>query len=274
MGSTKALIAVILGLVSVSAVAADAVSPVEHPVAEAPQEYKVGPRDILQVEVFGEDDLTRKVVVTPSSMLKLPFIEEIYVGGMTTAEVEEALVVAFADGVLNNPQVAVEVLEHLSKSVEVYGVTKPGTYFLSQKTTLLEILAKAGWVDAKNSSRQVTVRRGGKQLLNVSFDSLMSTGEGNISLNQGDLIRVGEGQVIYVGGEVKKPGTVTWSAGLTVSAVILRAGGASDVAKLKGAYLIRNGERVSVNLSRIETGKDEDIAVEPEDRLYIPQSAF
>jgi protein involved in polysaccharide export with SLBB domain len=77
---------------------------------------------------------------------------------------------------------------------------------------------------------------------------------------------------VWVGGEVQRPGSIGYVDGLTVTQALMKAGGPTGVARLSGAYLVRDGDRISVNLKRMLRGKDADFVMEPNDRLVIQES--
>jgi polysaccharide export outer membrane protein len=95
---------------------------------------------------------------------------------------------------------------------------------------------------------------------------------GRLLLGRGDVVSIDEGEVVYVGGEVAKPGAIGFVDGMTVTQALMKAGGPTPVAQLKGAYLLRAEDRIPVNLRRMLRGKDGDFTMEPGDRLVIRES--
>lgn len=235
-------------------------------------DYQIGPRDVVEVEVYDEPEMSKSYEVSANGTITVPFLGVIEVRGRTSADVAEQLTTGYLDGILVHPQVTVRVAEHRSQQVEVYGaVEKPGPYYLEGPTTLLEILGRAGWVDTDKSSNHVVLRRSTGDSVALTLDAVVS-GEKNLELRRGDVVSVEEGQVVYVGGEVEKAGPVIYSEGLTVMQALLRAGGPNETARLKGAYIVRNGEKVPVNLRRISDGRDADLAMQPGDQLFLKEN--
>lgn len=235
-------------------------------------DYRIGPRDLVEVQVYGEPDLSASFEVTGGGAITVPFLGAVAIGGLTPAEVAARLTEGYRDGILNNPQITVHVAQHRSQQVEVYGaVKKPGPYYLEGPTALLEIIGRAGWVDAQKSSNHVVLRRATGESVTLTLDEVKS-GERNIPLMAGDVVSVEEGQVVYIGGEVEKAGPVVFTEGLTVMQALLKAGGPKETALMRGAYIVRNGEKMPVNLRRISDGRESDLAMQPGDQLFLKES--
>ncbi|MBW1879158.1 MAG: polysaccharide biosynthesis/export family protein [Deltaproteobacteria bacterium] len=253
------------------AVAQDVPSPAS--VAVVQDAYRVGPKDVLAISVYGEADLTGKQPVTEDGHVFVPLIGEVPVAGLTVQETARLLTERLADGYLVHPQVSVQVDEYKSQKVSVVGAVKrPGDYYLSGPTTLLDLIGRAGNIDTEKSAREVRVRRASGEIVVVGIDALLSTGQGDLPLRMGDVVTVPPGQFVYVAGEVDKPGAVVFWEGLTVTQALTKVGGPSETARLKGAYILRGGERIPVNLRRILEGREADIALEPGDQLFLKES--
>lgn len=245
------------------------------PTAPSPDggDYRIGPGDVLLVEVYGEQ-LGGQFVVGSQGEISFPFCERVDVGERTVFEAERALRTCLADGYLNDPQLSVRVEAYRSKRVEVLGaVGKPGVYFLEGQTTLRAVIGQAGGIQAEKTTGRVVVTRLGGERLVILQDEVEGPA-GAMALQRGDVISVEEGAVVYVGGEVQKPGAIGYIDGLTVTQALMRAGGPTGIARLRGAYLLREGEedRISVNLRKMLKGKDADLVMKPGDRLVIQES--
>ncbi len=177
---------------------------------------------------------------------------------------------------LRNPQVTVYIEAIGSKPVEVYGaVSQPGVIHLrNEQTTLVQVLGEAGGIDKAKRATSVIVRRADDEPVTIDLEPLFMTGQHNMVLRAGDIVFVPEALVVYVAGDVKKPGTITWSESLSVSQALTQAGGPGETASLRNAYILRDGERVSVNLRRIFKGSESDVTLEPNDQLFLRRSVF
>lgn len=111
-------------------------------------DYRIGAQDLLEISVFGVDDLTRTVRVNSNGQISLPLVGAVTAGGRTTPELEQDIAAKLANGFLQNPQVTVFVKEYTSQRITLEGaVKKPGIYPLTGKTTLLQGIAMAEGLD-------------------------------------------------------------------------------------------------------------------------------
>jgi polysaccharide export outer membrane protein len=109
------------------------------------RDYRIGPEDLLEIQVFGVDQLTRTVRVNSQGLISLPLVGNLLVGGLTSQQAEALVVANLAESYLQNPQVSLFIREYTSQRVTIEGaVNKPGVYPLRGPTTLLQSLAVAG----------------------------------------------------------------------------------------------------------------------------------
>ena len=135
-------------------------------------DYRIGAQDLLEINVFGVDDLTRTVRVNSNGQISLPLVGAVMAGGRTTPELEQDITARLATGYLQKPQVTVFVKEYTSQRVTLEGAfKKPGIYPLTGKTTLLQAIAMAEGLDKLADPRGVVVFRNidGKRM-GAAFD--------------------------------------------------------------------------------------------------------
>ena len=127
---------------------------------EGANEYRIGPLDVLSIEVFQLADLTREVRVSATGEISLPLIGRLEASEKTPADLENAIAEKLRDGFLEKPQVTVFVKEYMSHRVTVEGaVTSPGVYSLTGRTSLLQMIATAhGLADLANPAACVVYR--------------------------------------------------------------------------------------------------------------------
>jgi polysaccharide export outer membrane protein len=190
------------GLFLVSAVVA-ASTAAEKPVVTAatdrdgnrdtpPDEYRIGPEDVLQVSVWKNEALTRVVPVRPDGKISLPLLNDVQAAGLTALELRESLAQKLAD-YMPNPEVSVIVSDIRSFKVSVLGeVAKPGRYELKSWTTVLDVLAMAGgFTQFASPSRIVILQPNGKGMKRIPFNYNRVAGEQeNFYLRNGDIILV------------------------------------------------------------------------------------
>ena len=137
-----------------NAVAGNALPPPDTTTAsgayEGATDYRIGAQDLLDISVFGVQDLDKEVRVNSNGQISLPLIGMVVAGGKTVPELEAELAKRYADGYLQNPQVTVFIKEYTSQRITLEGaVSKPGIYPITGKTTLLQAIALAGGLDNK-----------------------------------------------------------------------------------------------------------------------------
>lgn len=108
-------------------------------------DYRVGPNDLLDIEVFGVPELSRTVRVNSSGVVSLPLVEHVSLQGLTGQQAEERIAKAYGEKYLQNPQVSVFIKEFTTRRITIEGaVEKPGIYPVTGQLTLLRALALAG----------------------------------------------------------------------------------------------------------------------------------
>jgi polysaccharide export outer membrane protein len=237
--------------------------------------YVVGHGDVLKVQVYGEADLSRSVPVDEGGRIDFPFLGPVAVEGLTADQVATTLRTRLQQGYLVDPQITVWVESYGSQPVQVLGaVGKPGVYYIRGPTTLLELLGQAGGVNRQGVNEVRLTRAGGDGGVTVlPFEDLVSRGVGNLPLAGGDVVFVPE-SLVYVSGQVSKPGSVAFREGLTVARAITEAGGAADAANLGRVTLLRGDQRIRVNVRRILKGKDPDVPVLAGDQVVVGESVL
>ena len=116
-----------------------------QPGETGPRDYRIGSQDLLEIQVFGIDNLKREVRVNTRGMVSLPLIGPVQVGGLTSEEAETLIAERYAKDYLQDPQVSVFIKEFTSQRITVEGaVARPGIYPIRGDTTLVQAIALAG----------------------------------------------------------------------------------------------------------------------------------
>jgi polysaccharide export outer membrane protein len=159
------------------------------------REYKIGPQDVLRVDVWKEPEITRSIPVRPDGKISLPLLNDIQAAGLTSLE----LAASISEGLkkyLNNPQVTVTVSEINSRRVYVTGeVGKPGALPLLPSMTVLQAVSSCGGFTQFAKIKKIYVLRqeGGTQVkypFNYKEVVAGKKPEDNIALQPGDIIVV------------------------------------------------------------------------------------
>lgn len=108
-------------------------------------DYRIGPNDLMDIEVYGVPDLKRTVRVNSSGQISLALVGNVAVSGMSAQRAEAFISEKYAEKYLQNPQVSVFIKEFTSQRITIEGaVAKPGIYPITGEVTLLRALALAG----------------------------------------------------------------------------------------------------------------------------------
>lgn len=264
-------------------------SPSEPPAAPDAAEYAVGPGDVLDINVFGNPELTRTTTVQTSGAIALPLLGDVTVAGLTLVEIQRKLVTLLERDYLVNPQVEVKVRDYQSQSVIVLGeVNTPGRKVLRGRTRLIDLLIEAGGFRPSASGEVVITRSEGS--FDSGADSLrLQIGSGAMSpqdrvnlevpLKNGDLVNVLPKNHVTVEGEVAKPGRYTIDSGSTLSAMITEAGGltrfgSNDVKVRRIDPQSGKVEVLEFDLKDIREGKKPDVALQPNDVISVSRRRF
>jgi|GEM_PF-354702 len=256
--------------------------------AQNPSEYVIGGMDILEINVYQEQDLSGSFRVSASGYIPFPLVGDVHVAGLTPPQAQEKLEALLRDGYLKRPQVTVAVKEYRSKGVSVLGaVNKPGAYQLwGGRMTLLDLLSMAGGVSLEEGSKSLILLRpdahGETKSITFNLDRLLKEGDAalNVAVQPHDAIYVAKADAIIVYGEVKNPGTYPIEGtSMTVLEALSKAGGLTPLAAPNRTRIIRvdgNVERtIRVRVGDIIAGERmKDIALQPGDVIVVPESYF
>jgi polysaccharide export outer membrane protein len=158
-------------------------------------DYKIGAQDVLRIDVWKEDQLSRTVPVRPDGKISLPLLNDVQATGLTSMQLASVIM----DGLrkyMNNPQVTVTVAEINSRRIYVTGeVSRPGNFSLLPNMTVLQALSNAGSFTQFARSKKIYVLRNesGKQTkipFNYSEAISGKHPEQNVLLRPGDVIVV------------------------------------------------------------------------------------
>jgi polysaccharide biosynthesis/export protein len=272
-----------------------------------PQDYRIGFDDVLDVSVFEAPELNREVRVSSAGDISLPLLDSVHVAGLSPRELELVLQELLRRKYMKDPHVGVFVREMQSHPVSVLGaVRRPGVFQVRGSKTLLEILSLAEGL-ADDAGETVIIMRGAgmqnptgsspeetipaknadasqtSDIVQVNLKNLLDSSDvhQNPLVNPGDIVKVLRAGIVYVVGEVQRPGGFTMKSNekMSVLQVIALSGGLTRTASKGGARIIRtdeqSGEReqTPIDLSKILAGKAPDPMLEPKDIVFVPNSA-
>jgi protein involved in polysaccharide export with SLBB domain len=154
----------------------------------------LGPGDVFEVRVYGEEKLSGIFRVGGSGEISFPLVGRIPVEGLSPTQVETIIEQRLGDGYLKHPYVTVFVKAYDSKAVSVLGqVKEPGTFPYKPQMTVIEAISLAGGMleSAKANAVVVTRQEGGQELgFNVPVRSISEGEVPNFDLKPGDIVFV------------------------------------------------------------------------------------
>lgn len=228
-----------------------------------PDNYRVGPGDVILLTVPERLDLSREVTIDENGNCTLPLVGAIQVTGMTTAEMELKVYQALKEYYPSLTSVEIKVTQAISQIVYVLGqVGQPGRHAFPESPNVWEAIREAGGPTANASLDNVRIvrdktRGGTSQEVNVTRYLEMASVDELPKLESGDTVVIPERAGTYTGssginvfGQVANPGVYRLQGGRDLISAILGAGGPARAAALSSVIIIRQK-----NDSSIETFK-------------------
>ena len=242
----------------------------------------IGPGDLIQMDVMDTPEMEQQVRVNDNGAAPLAYVGSIQVGGLTPSDAAAAIRTALIDkNVMKQPQVTVRVMEFATQDVSILGQVKtPGTYAITTPQTILKILSLAGGL-TDTADRNVVISRNktGEQFKYYVSNNSQQALTNLVMVHPGDTVLVSRAPLVYVMGDVNRPGgyTIATNNGkLGALQVIAMAGSANKTSEQSRARLIRTTEQgqveLPIRLDAIEKGKQPDVQLQADDILYIPFS--
>lgn len=220
-----------------------------------PVNYRLGPGDQLQIEVWGASEANITQKVTPDGYISIPDVGPINVNGLTiqaaTNKIKGKLSQIYSGMASPNVDLSTNVKVSLGQirtiQVNIMGeVAKPGTYALSSFSTVFHALYKAGGISRLGSLRNIKVVRGGRTIATVDVYDYIIRGKSHsdIRLQEGDVILASPYEaLVLITGKVKRPMYYEMKSSESIRTLISYAGGFSNDAYTKTVTVNRNNTK-------------------------------
>lgn len=241
---------------------------------------RISAGDLLDVQVFDTPELSAKLRVSDKGEVAVPVLGSVRVEGFTADEAATQVERSLRESkVLHDPHVTIFVAEYATQGVSVLGEVKnPGVYPVLGKHGLLEVLSAAGGVTpVAGKAVSITHKADPLHSVVVQLGNGMDS-QANVGILPGDIVSVSRSGIVYVVGDLAKPGgfLIENNDRLTVLQALALAQGTNRTAALNRSKLIRKTptgrEEVPVELKRLLAGKSPDIRLEDGDILFVPSS--
>lgn len=266
--------------------------------------YRIGVGDLLDVRVLNHPEMSRKLRVEGTGIIRVPYIGEVTATCLTETQLSQLLTERYRK-YIREPNVDIFIEEYNSQLVAVIGaVEKPGRFQLQRRVRLIELLVNAGGPKLNTAGPTLHLIRssekdrcamgtaapvsaaGGEQetavpqLLSFKIKELLTgSAEANLYVQPGDIISVPEADQVFVTGYVMRPGPLSLGAHMTLTQAIGMAGGYTPEASKKKVRLMRQAPNSNArieqlfNIEDIEKRRIEDIVLQPNDLIEVPNSA-
>jgi len=242
----------------------------------------IGPGDLIQIDVLDTPEMEQQVRVNDEGAVPVAFVGAVKVSGLSPSGAADAIQKALIDRqIMKHPQVTIRVQEYATQDVSVLGqVHTPGTYAIDTPQTILKVLSLAGGL-TDMADRQVSIKRHDSSQVVTYYlsNSSRSALEDAVMVYPGDTVLVPKAPLVYILGDVNRPGGYAISTNdsrLTILQALAMAGSASKTSVKSHVRLIRTTAKgqieMPIHLDAIEKGKQVDIAMQPNDILFVPFS--
>ena len=220
-----------------------------------PVNYRLGPGDQLQIEVWGASEANITQKVTPDGYISIPNVGPVNVNGLTvqaaTNRIKAKLSQIYSGMASSNVNLSTHVKVSLGQirtiQVNIMGeVARPGTYALSSFSTVFHALYKAGGMSKMGSLRNIKVVRGGRTMATVDVYDYIINGRSHsdIRLQEGDVILASPYEaLVLIKGKVKRPMYYEMKSSESIRTLIGFAGGFSNDAYRGAVTVDRNNTK-------------------------------
>jgi polysaccharide biosynthesis/export protein len=256
-------------------------SQLEIPDQASNSQYKIGPGDSITLTVFGHPEISGRRTVGPDGNIQVVLLGSVVVAGLTADQAGATLTRLLSDDYVA-PVTSVQINSYMSNQVVVLGdVGSPGIVRFLGQPTLLEALAKAGTakgLDGQLPASKCAIFRGRDRVFWIDLrglyrgDALVA----NFPLQPNDVVYVpyNVDNVVYVMGQVAKPGAYAVSPNMSVVQALAQAGGPTENASTAKVSLARPSQNLQKDIDLDDLVKGDgatNYSVEAGDIVYVPK---
>jgi len=238
-----------------------------QPAGMPDQGYVLGPEDVVQVDVLGRTDFSTKAKIGADGKIQLPLLGAVPASDRTVLQFRDQIRDALQKGgFFNRPIVDVQVVSYASRYVTVLGaVGSPGLIPVDRPYRLSEIIARVGGVRESGADHVVLRTKSGER--NYAIKDLATGDESHDPYVQpGDKIFAPNGDVFYIKGQVKAPGSYILLPHMTLTMALARGGGLTDLGSDSHIKVVRKNVEMSP--------KDLNMEVLPDDVIDVGEGWF
>lgn len=246
--------------------------------APVPENYRLGPDDILLLQLFGKQNNSTELIVSRDGSVNLPEIGPVNVSGLSVSQASDVIA-----NKVREAMIGVDAVISMGKlrtiNIFVAGEAKiPGMFAVSALTTVTQSLYLAGGVSDIGSLRDIQVKRAGATVGRFDLYDLLLRGDssGDIQLQHGDVVFIAPMKAsVKISGEIKRPAIYEIKSGETIDALLSMAGGTKAGAYPQSVVLERynsNNLRDLLNLD-LTNAVNRQMALRDGDLLSIAETS-
>ncbi|MBV8504074.1 MAG: polysaccharide export protein EpsE [Paucibacter sp.] len=240
-------------------------------------EYRLSGGDVIRITVFQNPDMTLETRVSESGTVTFPLLGAVKIGGLSISAAESLIASGLRSGdYVKNPQVLITMLSVKGNQASVLGqVNRPGRYPIDVTDMhVSDLLANAG--GAAPTGADVVVlsgtRDGKPYRVEIDLPSLFAPGgrAQDVIILNGDVLWVDRSPLVYIYGEVQRPGAMRLERGMTVMQALASGGGLTQRGTERGVRV--NRKNAAGKVESVQLGMDG--ALQDGDVVYVRESLF
>jgi polysaccharide export outer membrane protein len=247
------------------------------PVDTTSSTYRLQPYDLIDVDVYSEEDLHKPARLGSDGTVLLPLIGSVQVGGLTVAEATDLITKRYAAGFVKNPSVLVTVLQYRKSTFSILGqVQRPGIFEIPEGShvSILEAVSLAGGYVTGAAQNSITVKRlidGKNTTIKVKAGDMAQNPDAvPFEVLPGDSILVPASQYqensFSILGQIARPGLFVIPEGAHVTII--------DAISLAGGYTAMvDGKLTILTVKAADMAQDPNLVpfeVHPGDSVLVP----
>ncbi len=285
MANRFACAAACMALLAAQTIAGVAQQPSSSSADAAAPPLKIGSGDFLGVTMLENPDLSGRFRVDEKGDITAPLVGVIHVEGDTADEAAAAIEKRYVDAQILQPaesHATVFISEYATQGITVSGEVKNTGVFPALGVRMLnDVISAAGGVTLTAAPKVVITHKGdpGNPVTVDYVPEALKPIIPQVQIFPGDTVMVPRAGIVYVMGNVNRPGVYVLDGRntLTVEEAMALAGGGGHAAAIKRAQLVRTledgrKEAVTIPVNLIYKGQAPDVAMKDGDILYVPTS--
>lgn len=245
--------------------------------------YVLRPNDVIQLDVYGEPDLSGSVRILKTGHASFPLIGSIEISGLSIATASKKIHDLYGKDYLVDPKLTLTVQEYTTDYISVIGaVTSPGQIPIpvAGNLDLATAMATAGGLAANADENRILLVKASGASTTYSMNSIIEGNSGRVVLEAGDRIIVNQsafvGKSVTMLGQVARQGPMAFpvSGKLDLVAAIAMAGGLTDLANERKVTVNRKGKITELDYREISQRGDRPFMLQPDDIVTVAERRF